>query len=169
MKTILYMATSVNGYIAKADGTTPWSDDEWKAFSEMVHTCGNIVIGKNTYGVMCQCGEFENIGNPFVVVVSHSDLDNQPENVVRAGSPKHALKILQDKLFDNALVAGGNTLNISFLNDSMVDEVYLDIEPLAFVGGIKLFANLQCDTKLKLLDMRKVGSDTVQLHYRLLK
>lgn len=31
MKVILYMATSINGYIAREDYSTPWSEEEWKA------------------------------------------------------------------------------------------------------------------------------------------
>lgn len=169
METILYMAISANGYIAKADGTTPWSDDEWKSFSKMVDAYGNIVIGKTTYDIMRQHDEFANIGNPFVIVVSHSDLENQPTNVERAESPEHALKILQKELFDTALVAGGGTLNASFLNENLIDEMYLDIEPFAFANGIELFVGAERDRKLKLLDTKSIGNDTVQLRYKILK
>ncbi len=163
------MAISANGYIAKADGATPWSDDEWKTFSEMVQTYGNIIIGKNTYDIMCQHDEFTNIGNPFVVVISHSDLKNQPESVKRAESPRHALEILEKELFDTALVAGGGMLNASFLNENLIDEIYLDIEPFVFANGVELFVGVERDTNLKLLDTKKIGSDTVQLHYQILK
>lgn len=110
-----------------------------------------------------------NIGNPFVVVVSHSDLDNQPENVERAESPKHALEILRVGLFDTALVAGGGMLNASFLNENLIDEIYLDMEPFIFADGINLFIGATRDIKLKLLNTKKIGSDTMQLHYQVLK
>lgn len=165
MKTILYMAMSANGYIAKADGSTPWSDNEWKAFSKIVQTYGNIVIGKNTYDIMCQHGEFAKVGNPFVVVVSHSDLENQLKNVECAKTPKQALEILQKELFDTALIAGGGTLNASFLNENLIDEMYLDVEPFVFINGIDLFVGVKYGTKLKLLNTMQVGNSTVQYNY----
>ena len=48
MKVILYMAISANGYIAKLNHDTPWSDEELQSYSEKVKEAGNLIIGRTT-------------------------------------------------------------------------------------------------------------------------
>src|SRR3989344_5804331 len=106
MQVILYMAMSVNGYIAKENNETPWSDEEWLNFSKFTKKIKNIVVGKNTHDIMKADDEFNRIGNPFTVVVTKENFTHN-SNFVLAKSPKDALKIIKEKGFDKALVAGG--------------------------------------------------------------
>lgn len=46
MKVVLYMATSINGYIATTNHETPWSDQEFESYSNKVKEVGNLVLGK---------------------------------------------------------------------------------------------------------------------------
>ena len=167
MQVILYMATSVNGYIAKENNETPWSHEEWQSFSKFVKEVGNIVIGKNTYDIMKEDDEFSKIGNPFTVIVSSEDFAHN-SNFAIAKSPKEALKILEEKNFAQALVAGGGMLNSSFMKEKIVNEIYLDVEPLVFGKGIKLFSDNDFDAKLELIETKSLSKNTIQLHYRIL-
>ena len=168
MQVILYMATTVNGYIAKENNETPWSHEEWLSFFKFVKEIKNIVIGKNTYNLMQKNDEFSKMGNPFIVVVSKEDFAHD-SNLAIVKSPKEALKTLKGKRFAKALVAGGGILNSSFMKEKFVDEIYLDIEPLVFGKGIKLFSDNNFDAKLELIDTKRLSSNTIQLHYRVLK
>lgn len=166
MKVVLYMAMTLNGYIAKENNETPWSDEEWQSFSKFVKEVKNIIIGKNTYEIMKKDDELSKIGNPFTVVVSKEDFAHN-SNFAIAKSPKEALKILKEKNFAKALVAGGGILNASFMKDKLIDEIYLDIEPIVFGKGIKLFADEEFDIKLHLLKIRKLTKNIIQLHYKI--
>ena len=44
MKVILYMAISVNGYIAKPDHDTPWTQEEFGSYADKVKEIGNLII-----------------------------------------------------------------------------------------------------------------------------
>ncbi|MFH1174484.1 MAG: dihydrofolate reductase family protein [archaeon] len=168
MYVVLYVAMTVNGYIAKENNKTPWSNEEWSSFSTFVKETKNIVIGKNTYTIMKKSGEFGKIGNPFTVVVSKENFA-QNSNFAAAKSPKEALKILKEKNFAKALVAGGGMLNSSFMKENLIDEIYLDVEPLVFGKGIKLFLDTDFDAALELLGTKNLSQNTIQLHYRVLK
>ena len=168
MQVILYMATTVNRYIAKENNETPWSDEEWQSFSKFVKEIKNIVIGKNTYEIMKKSDEFSKIGNPFTVVVSKEDFAHN-SNFAIAKSLKKALKILKEKKFAKALVAGGGMLNSSFMKEKFVDEIYLDVEPLVFGKGIKLFSDNDFDAKLELIETKSLSKNSIQLHYKILK
>ena len=89
--------------------------------------------------------------------------------VVVATSPQEAIHILREKKFAIALVAGGGMLNVSYMNEHLVDELFLDVEPLIFGKGIKLFSEGNFDAKLEFLKMKKLSQHTLQLHYLILK
>ncbi len=163
MKVILYMAMSVNGYIAKRNDETPWSKEEWKSFSSFVKKTGNLVIGRRTYELMKEDG-FKNFGNPLVIVVTHRKI----RDVLAAKSPKDAITILKRKGFKTVLVAGGSRLNSSFIKPELIDELYIDVEPLILGKGIPFFQGENFEKKLNLIDISKLSKNTIQLHYSVL-
>ncbi len=169
MKTILYMAMTANGYIARSDDTTPWSDEEWVAFTEKVKRVGNMIVGKRTYGIMNRDGNFEALGNPFVVVVSTGAESDTGYPAEFAGSPEEALDIVRKQGFDEALVAGGATLNASFMHAGLIDEIILDVESFIFGEGVKVFSEGDFECRLKLIETKRIAEDTLQLHYAVMK
>lgn len=165
MKVILYMAITANGYIAKENDETPWSDEEWKSFVKIVGECKNMIIGRKTFEIMKNKGEFEKIGDLFTVVVS----DKQGETSQFVNSPKSAINTVSKKGFSRILVAGGGMLNSSFMKEGLIDEIYLDIEPFVFGKGIKLFSDNKFEAKLDLLETKQLSKNTIQLHYKIIK
>ena len=161
------MATTINGYIAKEDHETPWSDEEWDSFSSFIKERKNIIIGKNTYDLMKKENEFDKIGNPVVVVVSKNKIID--ENIISVNSPKEAISILKEKGFSEIVIAGGGKLNSSFLKEKLIDEIYLDVESLIFGKGIKLFSDDDFDFKLRLLGIKTISKNLFQLHYEVIK
>lgn len=170
MKTIIYMASTINGFIAKKDDNTDFvSEVEWNSFRRMMTNTGNMVIGRRTYEIMRDGEEFKNLENIRVVIVSSKDFKTNIDNHSIVKSPKDALAILEKERFDKILVAGGGSLNASFMAENLVDEIYLDIEPIAFGKGTPLFAENDFEAKLKLLGTKKLSDDEIQLHYQVLK
>ncbi len=166
MKVILYMAMTANGYIARENGDTPWSTEEWRSFAEVVARTKNMIIGRKTYEIMKFENEFAKIGNPFVVVISS---DRREEDDAKfEQNPINALSLMQANSYEEVLVAGGGQLNSVFMKEGLVSEIYLDIEPLMFGRGVKLFADNDFEEKLELLDVKKLSQHTVQLHYKII-
>ncbi len=171
MKVILYMAITPNGMIAKENDDTDFvSKSEWKSFKDMLKKTGNLVIGGRTYKIMEKNEEFSKITKSVVVVVSR-DFSFKPkqENHFVARTPKDALSLLKKHGFGTALVAGGGKLNASFLKEGLVDELFLDIEPVVFGKGIGVFAEQNFEAKLKLLKTKKLSGNEIQLHYKVMK
>ncbi len=169
MKVVLQMAMTVNGYIAKENDETPWSDEEWANYSEMVKKIGNIILGHRTYELMKEDNTFEEIGNPFTIVVTEHPENTESSNTIFVKSPEEALEKIKAKHFNEALVGGGSRLNSSFMKKNLVDEIYFDIEPMFFGKGIKLFADENFETKLQLLDVKNISKNLIQLHYKVVK
>lgn len=111
---VLYMAISANGYIATLDEQTPWSEEVWKSYREIVSRYNNMIVGRRTYKIMKEANEFATLNNPLTIVVTSDKSLSSYDNIVFVKTPAQALKTLVDKQFDTALIAGGSKLNQAF-------------------------------------------------------
>lgn len=171
MKTILYMGISVNGYIAKENGDSEWtSEEDLKGFYEQSKSAGNIIMGANTYLAASKSGYFP-FPDALNVVVSSKEIENKwgDKVLITDKSPNEIIEMLEQKGFTTAFLAGGGQLNTSFVKEGLIDEIYLDVEPLVFGKGIKVFAEGDFELDLELIETKKLNPDTVQLHYRVIK
>lgn len=162
------MATTINSYIAREDDSTPWSDEEWNAYAEMVKEVGNIIIGRKTYEIM-KDGEFERIGSPFVIVITQQENSESLSNMVFVKTPEEALEAVEGKGFTETMVNGGTTIINLFAQKKLFDEIYLDVEPFVFGNGKPLFPQSNLELKLTLEEVKKIGENSIQLHYKVVK
>ena len=165
------MGISVNGYIAKEDGDSEWtSEEDLKGFYEQSKNAGNIVMGGNTFLVASKSGYFP-FPDTLNIVVSHQQIENKwgDKVVITNKSPKEIIRMLEQKGFAVVFLAGGGQLNTSFIKENIIDEIYLDVEPLIFGKGMGVFAKGDFEVELELLETKRLNSNTVQLHYRVSK
>jgi dihydrofolate reductase len=168
MKVILYMAISVNGMIAKTNDDTNWiSKNEWDSYSAFVRTAGNLIVGHRTYDILTKQPEFSELKDTKLVIVAGKDFQALSPNHLVANSPKEALKLLSN--FEQVVVAGGGMLNASFFAENLIDEIYLDIEPIILGQGIPVFKDKNFENNLKLIGQNKISDNEIQLHYQVVK
>lgn len=160
MKTILYMAVSVDGFIAGPNDETPWSDDEWTAFKEFVGSCDVVLLGRRTYQIMRDGGEFVE-GPEYIVVTNDPSFDT-------GNLRKLSIQAKDDMPEANKVgVIGGGELNGSLARLGLLDEMILDVEPVVLGAGKHLFGSHSVDLVLELLSSRRIGKSTVQNHYKI--
>lgn len=160
MNTKIYMATSLDNFIArKNDDTDFLSEAGWDNFTKIVTAARCLIIGRRTYEIMLNDGNFDSFDDAIALVVVSKTLKEADHKVV--SSPQEALDHLSSKGFDTALVCGGSKLNASFLAAGLVNELQLDIEPVILGQGIPLFAETDLDTTaLELIKTDKLPNDT---------
>lgn len=168
MKVILFMAMTLNGYIAKEDNEAPWSDTVWKGYYYFVKERKNLILGRTTYEMMKEANEFEKLEYPFTVVVSNT-MDANDQNTSFVRSPQEALEVCKEKGINEVIIGGGSTLNTAFLKQNLIDELYIDVEPQIFGKGIKLFGDTDIYSKLNLIEVTKLSEGIVRLHYQFIK
>lgn len=170
MHTTIYMAMSLDGYIAKLNNATPWSEAEWDKFNEMVKHTGNLVIGRKTYDIMKADNDFKSFtSSPFVVVLSSNPTSVEENDSVQCvGTVEMALQAISKRGYSQALVCGGTQTNQSFLAANVIDEVHIDIEPILLGRGIP-FLNMAGELKLQLNVMQQLDEGVVHLEYGVIK
>ena len=170
MKVLLYMASTVNGFIATDKDETPWSEEVWNGYYTFVRERGNIILGRKTYDMMKAANEFEKLGSPVTVVISHT-ADQSPDKMVTfVTSAKEAVGVMKQKGMKEVVVGGGSAINAAFLKEDLLDELYLDIDPLLFGKGVPLFAETEnIQAKLELIGVQNLSKNTLRVHYRVVK
>jgi len=167
MKVILYMTITVDGYIAKTNGETPWSNDEWNLFNNTITSVGALIVGRVTYDLMNENGTLDPFNNIVTIIVTSNPQPNTPTRVF-VKSPEEAITCLAQKGFKTCIVAGGSSLNKSFIRKKLVHEVYLDIEPHIFGEGITLFDGDCKDVVLELKHTFAYGKSGIALRYKVI-
>lgn len=163
------MATSIDGFVAKKDDKTDFvSEIEWNSFRAMMKKVGNIIIGRRTFELMQKGNELPDLDKVNVAIVTSHEFSVLDSRIQAVNSPGQALDLLRGKDFKEALVAGGGTLNAAFMEQGLIDEIYLDVEPIALGDGIKLFSGKVFNRRLKLLGIKHLSENELQLHYRVL-
>lgn len=169
MKTIMFMAITVNGFIARKNGFSDFiTADALKHNLKMVERSGCCVMGRKTYEYILKYEEFP---LPcYNVVMTKKKVKSKWKNVIFTDrQPKEVLKILKNKGFDTVLLFGGAKANSSFLKENLVDEFYLYVVPAAFGEGMLLLKEMHLEAKLKLLKVDRFSDSIIGLHYKVIK
>lgn len=169
MKVVLLMAITVDGKIAKhtTHPATWTSKADKKVFIEATKSAGVIIMGQTTY---------DTIGRPLpgrLNVVMNPKPDTL-ENILGTleftnTQPMELLKELEARGFGTVIIGGGSTINGLFLNQGLLDEVWLTIEPRLFGEGLSLFRGADVNVELQLLEVMKLDENVLQVRYRIIK
>ncbi len=172
MKIILFVATSLNSMIARKNGDEDFlSDINWQTFSELAKKHGCFIVGRKTYEAVQKWPDynFNNIDAKLKIVVSkENDLILEPPFVL-ASSPNDAVKKAVDMNLGSAILTGGSTVNKSFLEENLIDEIIINIEPIIIGNGISIFADGDFERKLIFVDSSKISEDILQVKYKVSK
>jgi dihydrofolate reductase len=171
MDVTLFMAQSINGYIARENGQEDFlSDKNWKTFQQLAEKTGCFIIGRKTYDTVMKWKEynFDNI-NARCIILSKDQKFKPKPNYEIANSPNHALKKASSLGFKNALLTGGSVINSAFLKQNLISRIILNIEPYILGKGISLFAEENIQTNLELIKTTKISQNIIQLEYKVLQ
>jgi len=172
-RVVLYIAASLDGFIAAKDGSVAWLEPFEKSgedygYQAFLSRLGAIIMGGNTYRQVLEFGAWPYPGITSYVV-TRRPLAHQPDDSIRSFSGKVSKLMQQVKgetKKDIWLVGGGNLIT-QFVNQSLVDEYMLFIIPVFLGEGIPLFQNLASPARLRLVEATTYPSGVVQLHYDL--
>lgn len=173
MKVTLFMAISVNGIIAREDGSEDFlSEENWQTFSGLVEEFGNFIVGSRTYEAVKKWDEgygFDDFPEAQRVVISDNQKYELDAGYSLATSPQEAISHLAKAGFERALLTGGAMNNSSFAKENLINEVILNIEPVVIGKGIPLFRPAVFDLPLELVETKPIGAGVVQLRYNVRK
>ena len=166
---ILYIASSLDGFIARTDGSVDWlfSDQDY-GYQEFYNSIDTVVMGRKTYEQARSFEEHPFAGKSFFVF--SRSMTRSPEknvNFIDDTIPDFIGKIKRKSRTNIWLVGGAELIEI-FLNRNSINFLILSIHPIILGKGIPLFKNLKREVNLKLRQSVSFESGLVQLHYKIL-
>lgn len=172
-KIILYIATSLNGKIARADGSVKWletvpnPDKNDYGYAKFLKSVDTTIMGNNTYQQILGWGidfPYPEKKNYVVTRKSHPAHSDDVE-FINSSHIKKLQEIKAQKGKDIWLI-GGAQVNTLLLNAGLIDEMRLFIMPIIIPDGIELLAQIPDQKYLELLENTTYPSGAVELHYR---
>lgn len=178
MKVSAFIAASLDGFIAREDGSLDWlpgveadPGGEDYGYNQFIASVDAIVMGVATFEKVISLGEWP-YGDKPVTVLSHRKLklpeDPRRQMEVVALSPQQVIEQLIKKGASHVYVDGGKTIQ-SFLKAGLIDELIITRVPVLLGSGITLFGSLEKDIHLRHIETRTYHDGMVQSHYEVQK
>jgi len=178
IKLSVFIATSLDGYIARYNGKLDWmeinsekSKAEDLGYDEFYGSIDCIVMGRNSFEKVVSFSEWP-YHNKRVIVLSRrwKKVPDQFADLAELYSGKVELLTvdLQNQGVKHVYVDGGITIQ-SFMQAELLSEITITIVPIILGKGLPLFGNTRDDIKLELINSRSFDSGFVQASYRFLR
>ena len=167
-KIILFIASSMDGYIAKNNGSVDWLPVNClSGYDDFYKSIDTVIMGKKTYDQVLTFGAYP-YKDKKSYVLTHNDTPNNDENVQLVNNVEKLTKTLFTGTGSNVWLVGGAEIIATFMNLGLIDETILSIIPVVLGSGISLFTNIQKETKFQLIKTTEYD-ELVELHYKVLK
>ena len=168
MRCIAIAAITIDGKIALDSGHfSDWTSKEDKDFlHEMLDKSDVIVVGNNTYKTAIEPLSKRNC----IVLTSSVATTERKSDKLLLWNPAGISysSILQNTAIETVAVLGGTQTYTYFLENDLLDELYLTIEPIIFGRGLNLFESTKdALTKFRLESTKQLNDKgTLLLHYK---
>ena len=144
-KVILYVATSLDGFIADKDGGVDWLpppvDDptDVVGFKTLMNRISTIVMGRRSYDQILGFGEWEWKDKQTYVFTSQPLSTTSSYIVAIQDNPRVFMDKLKSSYANSDVwLLGGAKLIKSFAGEKLIDECIITVIPVNLKEGIKL-------------------------------
>ncbi len=160
---IAYVAASIDGRISLTKKTRPdWtSKEDWAFFQDALAHADAVVVGRNTFGAAKSRLEKRN-----TYVFTNRVKGARRRGTVTFVNPStvDVKDLLKD--FKTIAIIGGAGVYRAMLEQGLMNELYVTIEPLVFGRGKEMFSGGTKTTRLRLVSVRKLNkTGTLLFHY----
>ncbi len=166
---VLYIAASLDGYIADQDGGVGWLEpyeEHDYGYDAFYATVGTVILGRMTYEQIPTFGTPWPYAGRKTVVFTHRPLPLlDPDVELYSGDPASLLDRVKSVSDGNIWLIGGASLITVFVNAGLLDEIRLFVIPTLVRRGIPLFRDISRAPVLELLESTAYPNGVAQLHY----
>lgn len=172
-KTTLYIASTLDGKIARKDGSLDWlfalanPNQIDHGYTDFLNTIGTTIMGKNTYNEILQFGvEWPYKGmDSYVATTDTAFQVTTPETYVITSNLSDLVNKIKGQNPKDIWLIGGGQLITYFLNKDLLDRMILTLIPTIIGEGISLFPDNPKETKWILSNVEKFETGVVNLTY----
>jgi len=170
-KVILYIATSLDGYIAKPNDDLSFlsivqQDGEDYGYADFVKSVDTVILGRKTYDwVMTQVPDFPHADKDSYVI-TRTPRSSINKTHFYTGDLKELVLKLKREQGKNIFIDGGAEIVNELLKLKLIDEFIISVIPILVGNGTRLFNDGRPEQKLTFIDIRKFDTGLTQFHYK---
>ena len=174
MSIIVYIATSIDGYISGKDDRLDWlemipnPDKLDFGWTDLMSRIDAIVMGRKTFEKVCSFDcDWPYTKPVFVLSSTLKELSEKYDGKAEIinGALSDLLNTIKSKGYEHLYIDGGVTVQ-NFLKEDLIDEMIITTLPVLLGGGTPLFADLSKHMKFKLIKSEVFLNALVQNQYR---
>lgn len=173
MSNYVYIATSLDGFIAGENGQLDWlnnipnPDGDDFGFAEFMDKMDAIVMGRNTFEAVLSFGVWPYTKKVFVLTSTLVDVPEHLEGKVSyiQGTVEEIVADLNGMGYKALYIDGGKTIQ-SFMKSNLIDELIITKIPVVLGTGIPLFGKLDTSIMFEYVSTEIYNHTLVKTHYR---
>ena len=158
-KVVLFIAMSLDGYIADKHGNVDWLNgqdmnvENIDTYSVFVQDVDTVIMGWDTYyQIVNELSTEEWIYADLTsYVITHRKLPSKKKIFFTGESPSTLVKELKNKEGKGIWICGGANIVQQLVQTDLIDEYYISVIPTVLGSGIRLFGTTPEEIKLKLI------------------
>ena len=186
-KIILLMHVSLDGFVSGPNGEMDWiklDNELWEHVDAITANADAAIFGENTFKMMeAYWPTAASKQNASKHDIDHAKWINSVEKIAFSntrthsdwsgtlflkGDPTKDMQEMQMRQGKNLLMIGSPTLAHEFMKLGLIDEYYLNVNPIVLGAGKPLFAP-GISMQLELIGEKSLASGVVSLQYRLIR
>lgn len=173
-KIVLFIAMSLDGYIADANGGIDWlggenaGEDDMVSYQEFIRDIDTVIMGARTYHqLVTELSPGEWVYPDFTsYVVTHRPKKDTDHIRFTDEHPVQLARRLQAETGRDIWICGGAEIVKQLVQADMIDKYYINMMPTILGGGIRLFDTTEKEIKLKLLQTKSYNGITDLVYER---
>lgn len=170
-KVILYIATSLDGYIAKPNDDLSFlsiveQEGEDYGYADFVKSVDTVILGRKTYDwIVTQDPEFLHTDKDSYII-TRTPRPGKGKINFYTGDLKELILRLKSEQGKNIFIDGGAEIVNELLKQKLIDEFIISVIPILIGNGTRLFKDGRPEQTLKIVDVRKFDTGLLQVHYK---
>lgn len=170
-KVILYIATSLDGYIAKSNDDLSFlsiveQEGQDYGYADFVKTVDAVIVGRKTYEKVISMGFDFPHADKDVYIITRTPRQNVGSVKFYTGDLKTLIDKLKSENGKNIFCDGGAEIVHELLKENLIDEFIISVIPIIVGNGTKLFKDGRPELKLELVSTKQFDKGLTQLHYK---
>lgn len=167
---ILQVATSLDGYIARLDGSIDWlpvpeESGEDYGYTKFYNSIEALVMGSTTYEQVLGFGDWPYPGKFSYVLTTRNLSTTRTDVRFVKGGVEEVVEDVKKKGYKRVWLVGGGKVAASFMEKGLVSEYIIGVIPIILGAGISLYQSVP-EQNLDLIETNTYSSGVVGLRYR---
>jgi dihydrofolate reductase len=170
-KLILYIATSLDGYIAKPNDDLSFlsvveQEGQDYGYADFIDTVDAVIVGRKTYDKVLSMGVYFPHADKDAYIITRTPRPAIGNVKFYTGNLKALVENLKAQQGKHIFCDGGAEIVNELLKEQLFDELIISVIPTLVGSGTKLFNDGRPEQKLELVSVKSFEKGLTQLHYK---